>query len=107
MNGLTELLGTVHPIRGGGEDAAGIAGSLAAGVQAPERGLAGPIPWDAHWGGGTALHRRQDGVRIVVAPELLPQQGERPGNGIRHEGRQAPAQVRPARKSPTRWAGAR
>ena len=37
------MLGTVHPIRGGGEDAAGIAGSLAAGVQAPERGLAGPM----------------------------------------------------------------
>lgn len=88
---MAEGLGAADAVRGGGEDASGITGPFAAGIQAADIGLEGFVPQDADGRGGAALYSGEDGIGIVVAPEFPAQDGQGLRQGICREGGQAAA----------------
>ena len=63
-------LGAADAVGGCREDAPCVACALAAGIDAADIALIVLAPWDFHRGGGAALHRRQNGVGSIVAPQL-------------------------------------
>ena len=70
---FADLFRAAHSVRRGGEDTAGPAAALPAGVQPPDRGLAGVVPQQPHGRGTAAFHGGKHGVRLVVAFQLPPQ----------------------------------
>ena len=79
----------------GGEDASGVAGSLPAGVQSPDGGLTPLAPKNPHRRGAAALHGGQHGVRRVIAPQLLAQDGQSLRQSLGHKRRQTAPKIAP------------
>ena len=59
---LYNLFRAAHSVRRGGENAAGVAGALAAGIEPAQSGLIGVVAHDAHGGAGARLDRGEHRV---------------------------------------------
>ena len=93
---LYNLFRAAHSVRRSGENAAGIAGALAAGIEPAQSGLIGIVAHDAHGGAGARLDRGEHRVGRGKAVQLFLQQRQRLLQRRADERRQAIVQVAPA-----------